>query len=282
LEVTVSDLVKVLNLGAGVQSTTVLRLALRGEIERPNHVIFADTGWEPRAVYEHLAVLEEEMREAGIEFHKVSAGNIKDDALRATDRGTKAEGERYANMPYYTLDRENGGKGMIRRQCTREYKIDPISKLTRELCGVGRKNKNNCTPLVERWFGISLDEIQRMRQSAEWWAVNYYPLVELGMTRDDCLQWMERNGYTRPPRSACIACPYRSDAEWRHLSDTSLEEFEEACEFDDAIRTRGGMRGDIYVHRSCLPLRDVDLSTPEDHGQQNMWRDLECAGMCGV
>jgi hypothetical protein len=269
-------MIKVLNLGAGVQSTTVLRLAIHGEIERPDHVIFADTGWEPRAVYEHLAVLEREIAGAGIPFHKVSAGNIKDDEMRATMRGTKDKGQRFISMPFYT------DTGMVRRQCTREYKIDPISKLTRQLCGVGRKTKNNCTPKVERWFGISLDEVQRMRLSAEWWAVNHYPLIDLGMTRSDCLSWMESKGYPRAPRSACIACPYRSDAEWRHLRDTSPEEFEEACQFDEAIRERGGMRGDIFVHRSGRPLRLVDLSTPEDHGQQNMWRDAECAGMCGV
>lgn len=38
---------KILSLGAGVQSTTLLLLAERGELERPDRAIFADTGWEP-------------------------------------------------------------------------------------------------------------------------------------------------------------------------------------------------------------------------------------------
>jgi hypothetical protein len=274
------EVIKVLSLGAGVQSSTVLRLAIHGEIERPDHVIFADTGWEPRAVYEHLEVLKVEMVNAGLPFHEVSVGDIKADALRATDRGTKKDGERYANMPYYTRQR-NGELGMIRRQCTREYKADPITKKIKELCGVGRKSKNNCTPKVEQWFGISTDELRRCTLSRYWWATNYYPLIDLHMTRDDCLSWMDRHGYSRPPRSACVACPYKSDAEWRYLLDSSPDEFDEACEFDDAIRHRSGMRGDIYVHRSATPLRDVDLSTPEDHGQARLWDD-ECAGMCGL
>ena len=170
----------------------------------------------------------------------------------------------------------------MRRQCTRQYKVDPISKLVKSLADVGRKSKNNNTPKVEQWFGISMDEIRRCTLSRYWWATNYYPLIELGMSRDDCLQWMDRHGYERPPRSACIACPYKSDLEWRHLRDTSPEEFKEACQFDEAIRNRGGMRGQIFVHRSAKPLREVDFSTPEDHGQQNMFRDNECAGMCGV
>jgi len=44
-----------LNLGAGVQSTTVYLMYLTGEIQ-PNIecAIFADTGEEPGAVYRHL------------------------------------------------------------------------------------------------------------------------------------------------------------------------------------------------------------------------------------
>jgi hypothetical protein len=130
-------------------------------------------------------------------------------------------------------------------------------------------------------MGISTDEIRRCRLSVDWWAVNHYPLIELGWSRDHCKFWLAGMGYPEPPRSACVACPYRSDQEWRQLKDSSPEEFEEACQFDDDIRDRGGMRGQIFVHRSVLPLRDVDLTTAEDHGQQRLWDD-ECAGMCGV
>ena len=45
---------RVLNLGAGVQSTTLLLMSIRGEIAQLDHAIFADTGWEPKAVYQHL------------------------------------------------------------------------------------------------------------------------------------------------------------------------------------------------------------------------------------
>ena len=39
-----------LSLGAGVQSTTVALLAVHGEIEKPKHAIFSDTGWEAKEV----------------------------------------------------------------------------------------------------------------------------------------------------------------------------------------------------------------------------------------
>ena len=47
---------RALSLGAGVQSTTLALMASHGEIgPMPDCAIFADTGWEPQAVYDHLA-----------------------------------------------------------------------------------------------------------------------------------------------------------------------------------------------------------------------------------
>lgn len=41
---------RLLSLGARVQSTTVLLLAGDGAIPRFDYAVFADPGWEPRAV----------------------------------------------------------------------------------------------------------------------------------------------------------------------------------------------------------------------------------------
>ncbi len=49
---------RVLSLGAGVQSTTLALMAAHGVVgPMPDCAIFADTGWEPKAVYDHLAWL---------------------------------------------------------------------------------------------------------------------------------------------------------------------------------------------------------------------------------
>ena len=49
---------RVLSLGAGVQSTTLALMAAHGEIDpMPDCAIFADTGWEPSAMQGHLAWL---------------------------------------------------------------------------------------------------------------------------------------------------------------------------------------------------------------------------------
>jgi len=49
---------RVLSLGAGVQSSVMALMAAHGELPRINCAIFADTQWEPKAIYEHLDWLE--------------------------------------------------------------------------------------------------------------------------------------------------------------------------------------------------------------------------------
>jgi 3'-phosphoadenosine 5'-phosphosulfate sulfotransferase (PAPS reductase)/FAD synthetase len=81
---------RILSLGAGVQSTTVLLMSCKGVLPKLDMAIFADTGWEPPAVYEHLAWLEREAALNGIPVHRVSKSNI-----RSSGKGTST---RYAGF----------------------------------------------------------------------------------------------------------------------------------------------------------------------------------------
>jgi hypothetical protein len=44
------------------------------------------------------------------------------------------------------------------------------------------------------------------------------------------------------------------------MQQRSPDEFEEACTFDEAIRLLPGVKGECFVHSSCVPLRDIDFS----------------------
>src|SRR6266545_3379681 len=83
------------------------------------------------------------------------------------------------------------------------------------------------------------------------------------MTRKDCKRWLEAHGYPIPQKSACLACPFHSDAEWREIKEDQ-EAWANVIEFDRAIRDCGGMRGKVFLHRSCAPLEEVDFSTAEE------------------
>src|SRR6185437_14311153 len=102
---------RVISLGAGVQSTVVYLLACDGQLGPVDAAIFADTGWEPRAVYDHLGRLEDHGG-AAIPIHRVSGGDLRDtDSSRA-----------FADVPFYLFGRK-GSPGMARRQCTGKLKI---------------------------------------------------------------------------------------------------------------------------------------------------------------
>ena len=262
-----------LSLGAGVQSSTLALMIAHGEVPMVGDAIFADTQWEPRAVYEWLDWLEKQLP---FPVHRVTAGSIRDGII-AKQNTTVG---RFPSVPWH-LRHENGDAGIGRRQCTREYKIEPLVKAKRRLLGCQPRQRipmGACETLI----GISTDEASRMRDSAERWNRNRWPLIELGMSRNDCLGWMRRHGYPQPPKSSCIGCPFHSDHEWRRLRDSDPEAWADAVALDEVIRNPArGMRGEQYMHRKLLPLAEVDLSTDEELGQGNLFEN-ECQGMCGV
>jgi hypothetical protein len=270
---------RVLSLGAGVQSTTMALMAAHGEFEHmPDCAIFADTQSEPKAVYDHLNWL---MSDNVLPFpvHIVTRGNLGDQVL-ANVAGKQATGKR-DTIPAFTTGKD-GGAAPLARHCTNDFKIAPIEKKVRELAGIPKGHRHKGLPIVEQWIGISTDEAARMKPNPKRWAENRWPLIEKRMSRNDCLRWMERNGYPTPPKSACTFCPYHSNAMWRHMKHSDLVSWQEAVDFDAGIRSgfEGG-NNEVFLHRSLKPLDEVDLTTVEDEGQINMFND-ECEGMCGV
>lgn len=239
----------------------------------PAFAIFADTQWEPRAVYDWLDHLETRLPFPVV---RVTAGNIRAEQVDAHVRSN-----RWVSIPYYTKA-ATGSVGKLRRQCTAEYKIAPIEKyLRREVLGLAPRKHAPKTAQVVQWRGISTDEASRMKPSRHKWMEVRYPLaMELGMSRQDCLTWLsERVGFP-VPRSACIGCPFHSNAEWRLIRDTSPSEWNDVVEFDREIRHAGGLRGDTFLHRSCVPLDEADLGDGDER-QSSLWGE-ECEGMCGL
>lgn len=258
----------IISLGAGVQSTTMLLMALAGELEpMPIAAIFADTGWEPPAVYRHLDWCEQQM--AGrMPLYRVTGGDLRGDVLRYV----RKEASRGWWMPFHALN-QDGRASMLARQCTRDYKVRPIRRQVRALMA------EQVATSATQWIGISLDEATRMKPSDMRAITHRWPLVEKRMTRHDCLLWLERNGYPRPPKSACIGCPFHTDEQWRAIKADPAA-WTDAVAFDAEIRQLRG-RGEVYLHRSLKPLPMVDLSTEQERGQMGLW-DAECEGMCGV
>lgn len=270
---------RLLSLGAGVQSTALLILAARGEFGPIDGAIFADTGWEPQRVYDHLDRLEREVAApAGIPIHRVSTGNIRADALNPEHR--------FASMPLF-IRNPDGSDGMGRRQCTNEYKLKPIQRKVRELLGApprpdgvpGRVPKGR---IAQQWIGISADEAHRaLDTKTTMYLDSRWPLLERGLTRSDCEAINTAAGFAEVAKSACIGCPYAGNRQWRDLRDNRPDEWADAVKFDAAIRagnaratataTGSPLLGSAYLHRSRVPLDQA----PIDRVTRREWADRQ-------
>jgi hypothetical protein len=260
---------RVLSLGAGVQSTVLLLMACDGTLPRLDCAIFADTGWEPRRVYDHLDKVTAHAAEAGIPVLRVSNGNLRADAIDPDHR--------YASVPYFVRN-PDGTDGMCRRQCTSEYKLMPIGRKVRELLGAAPPDFRRVPHgrVCEQWIGFSSDEVGRISDADR---VSYvtkrYPLLELGMDRKACQRWLDRHGWASVAKSACIGCPYHGNRQWRDLRDNHPDEWADAVAFDAAIR-KGGSRGlplngEAFLHRSRVPLDEA----PIDRVTRREWKDRQ-------
>jgi hypothetical protein len=267
---------------------------------------FADTQDEPVAVYDHLQWIRKTVTRYPINI--VTKGRLSDH-LRI---GQNSTGHRFASIPAFTL-RPDNTEGKVRRQCSSEYKIEPITKAIREHIGAIPRRRIPKDAEVVQYLGISADEAgravrvmrnelpEKVKPQAKRW--NYrdlqdlfaerpwrfsFPLVDRGETRADCISWLEGRVPHKTPRSACVYCPFHDDDEWQAVKDVP-EDWALAVDVDRALRIPGNvvnrnMDQQLFLHRSCEPLEFVILNPVEDprKAQLSMSFSGECLGVCGV
>lgn len=255
---------RVLSLGAGVQSTTLVEMMIAGELPWVDVMLFSDTRNESAATMRHLADLE-----ARVTLY--TNGQVRVIRGGRGERLSDAAITRKVSIPLYT----KYGKGK-RRQCTKDFKGKPLAQMQRAELGY-RPRQRIAPGTVEVQIAFSTDEAIRAGCAFDVWAVNRFPLLERGMSKWDCIRTLQRLGRPIPPKSACLMCPYRTDTEWLWLKVHDPESFEVACLLDEALRHVG--RVPQFVHRSANPLREVDFSTPEERGQGFM---MVCEAGCGL
>ena len=247
-----------LSSGFGVQSTTLGLLAIEGTLPKPDAVISSDTGWEPEAVYTHLTRFTAALKVAGIPTYLVSRGDLRADHLDAAAP--------FSSMPLFVRG-QDGRAALGRRQCTHDYKLRPVREKTRELLGYPKPARVRRGVYADTWIGFSTDEVYRINSNrSPGYARLSYPLIDLGMSRTDCLRYLRVRGW-QVPKSACVGCPFHDDLFWRTMRDERPAEWADAVEFDAAIRNapknaRSRIRSQQYLHRTLLPLDQAPIDVP--------------------
>ena len=264
---------RILSLGAGVQSSCLALMIEHGEIPMIDAAIFADTMGEPADVYKWLEKLKTLI---SFPLYIVSNGSLRKGLIQS-NKGIYIRG---TTIPLYTLNKVTGNKGILRRQCTVTFKIEPVKKQIRTLLGVQKGQRVPKDKSVKQLFGISLDEMIRMRSSPDKYITFEYPLIDQRMTRNDCLKWMDKHKYPRPAKSACTFCPYHSNKSWLKLKENKTE-WDDVVELDKTIRSGLlGTRDELYLHKSRVPLDKAELEPDKD--QLDLFDNVCDEGMCGV
>jgi hypothetical protein len=270
--------IHVIGLGAGVQSSTMALMAARsGDIMLPMPVaaVFADTQAEPPSVYAWLDWLEKRLP---FPVYRVTQGSLTDTLTKVRTRKDGTGTYIRQSIPAFVADAK-GKTSPLMRGCTRDYKVIPIVRKVKQLI------KEHGADHAMQWIGISTDEAHRMKPSGEKKITHIWPLIDAGYSRADCIAWFDRGNYPRPPRSACVFCPYHSNEEWARLKREEPEAFALAVkaerDLQDAIgkTTRPTAQTLPYLHRSRQPIDTVQFEVQPKVADQF---GNECEGMCGV
>ena len=258
---------RVISLGWGVQSFGLAAMSALGELPPVDVAIHADTTHERSETYAFAAKWTPWLEERGVRVVTVRMENT--DVRRSWDNTPGLM------IPAFTTYTDGKPSGMVRRQCTREWKVRPIRQWL-------QANRNGAT--VEQWIGITLDEWTRMRDSDVQYIQNHYPFMEMDppWRRGRVMRWLNERGLEIPPKSRCVFCPFQTDDDWRETKASAtndpLDDWERALTADLLIRNhRPGFVA--YLHAACKPLAKVDLRNEQDHGQLELWGE-ECTGNC--
>lgn len=256
---------KIISLGLGVQSTALYFMSSLGKIDRADYAIFSDPGAELPRTYEILELLKDWQKEnSGIPIVTVSK-NLYEDLINHKN----SSGNRWASIPAFS---ENSG--IIRRQCTSEYKIRPIVKKIRELRGI---EKHKHLPYTELMLGISIDEIERVKTSQMSRIEYLYPLIDARLNRSDCIAYIQSIGFPVPPKSSCVFCPYHSSRQWTSIKYNDKESWNKVLKVDKAIRNIAGrkLKEKLFLHPARKPIDEIQFLD-----QQELFMCEE--GFCGV
>ncbi|WP_345674298.1 phosphoadenosine phosphosulfate reductase [Yinghuangia aomiensis] len=237
---------KVVSYGGGVQSTALLVLAARGEIDFRTF-LFANVGDDS----EHPATLAY-VREIAIPYATRAGLDVHELRRRRRDGATESLMQRLNRPDTRSIPipvrMANGAPG--RRNCTADFKIKVVGRWLREH---GATAEAPATVGI----GISLDEIHRAnRRRREAHEVIEYPLLDLGLRRDDCESIITEAGLPVPPKSSCFFCPFRTVDAWRHQRRHEPELFAQSVRLEDTINRRRAALGRdaVYLTRYGIPL----------------------------
>lgn len=164
--------VSVVSYGAGTNSTAML-IGLHERGERPDLILFADTGGERPETYRHRDIVSDWCERIGFPKIITVAETI---TLESDCLNRKA-------LP---------GLAYGFKSCSEHFKVRPQKRWLRE------------NGYDDPWFWIGIDAGETHRKKDDG---TRYPLIEWDWGREECIEAIRRAGLPQPGKSACFFCP---------------------------------------------------------------------------
>ena len=264
-----------LSLVLGVQSTAIYLMAAKGILNiKIDYAIFADTKAENPETYKYLKYLKN--------LQKLNNWP----PIVITSNGSIIKHIQSGKSPSLPLFTNGKSGGLLNRQCTSYFKINPVKRTIKKLYGLKTRQK---APLTKIYLGISSDEIRRLKYSEVNWIIKSYPLVGYESTKNDfikysnnkisradCLAFFKKYNFKTPPKSSCFFCPYQKPEEWQKLKKETPKLFELAAQLEDKIQENPKLKNSAFFSRELKPLRKADFKKD----QLNAFENCD-SGFCG-
>lgn len=180
----------VVSYGGGTNSAAML-VGLLQHGERPDAIVFADTGGEKPRTYGHLLVMQRWCELSGFPSIMVVRG---DQPQQVRDGSLMAECVRLGTIP---------SRAMGFGSCSDKWKVNPVEKWLAA----------HDLSTAEIAIGYHAGEVERANRRRRFEKPCRYPLIEYGWDYDDCRSILTGEGLPDPGKSACDFCPSSKSAE---------------------------------------------------------------------
>ena len=204
--------------GGGTNSAAVL-IGFAQSKQRVDLITFSDTKGEKPETYEFVDMLSAWC--VGNGLPEITTVRAESPRPERGFEGLEGMCLRLENLP---------SKAFGYKSCSQRYKIEPQQKYL-----------NHWEPSVAAWgqgkkvlqvIGYDAGEPQRAKiytnDKYDFW----YPLIEWGWGREECVEAIRRSGLPQPGKSACFFCPSMRKPEVIELSDTHPDLFARAVEME--------------------------------------------------
>lgn len=223
---------QVLSYGGGIQTAAMVAAIVAGKLEKPDVIVFADTGREKQSTWDYMEeIIKPQLDKIGLEL-EIAGHDLSKVDLYAYNGDLL--------IPVFTKT------GKFPTFCSDEWKQRVVMRYLRS------KGVKKC----QVWLGFSTDEAKRAKPFNRKWFERRFPLLELGMSREDCISLLREMKWPIPLRSACYMCPNMADKDWIEMKRMYPSDFQRAIELEKEIQE---WDEEVYLHISRKPIEEVEF-----------------------